>query len=369
VARRNPPFLPRPAAFLLVTRHFSPVTFPVSVIDLPPTATFDPALSPGAHNAIHVCLRLRAHERMTLITDRASAEIAAALRAEIDQTGADYSVFVLEEHGPRPHRDMPPEILADLTQSQVSIYCAITQTGELRTRMQMMDVINPRRIRHGHMVNINRQIMLEGMRADFIEVDRLSQKLIEKTRRAKRVTCRTAAGTDYVAELSPDLKWVKTAGLITPEKWGNLPGGEIFTSPFNSHGRFVVDGVVGDYLCQKYGDIGATPLTIEIRDNRITNLACANKELLAEFDAYVHTDENSDRVGEFAIGTNLACTHIIGHILQDEKLPGIHIAFGHPYSEHTGQKWKSTTHIDCVGRLFDIWLDDEQVMAKGKFLI
>ena len=72
---------------------------------------------------------------------------------------------------------------------------------------------------------------------------------------------------------------------------------------------------------------------------------------------------------EFAIGTNLACTRIIGHILQDEKLPGIHIAFGHPYCEHTGQTWKSTTHIDCVGRFFDIWLDDEQVMAKGKFLI
>jgi leucyl aminopeptidase (aminopeptidase T) len=339
------------------------------VIDLPPTATFDPALTPGARNAIQVCLRLQAGERFTLITDRACSEIAAALRAEIEQTGAEYSVFVLEDHGPRPHRDMPPEILADLALSQVSIYAALTQTGELRTRMQMMDVINPRRIRHGHMVNINKQIMLEGMRADFVAIDRLSQTLIEQCRRARRVTCRTAAGTDYVAELSPGLKWVKTAGLISPAKWGNLPGGEIFTSPFNSNGRFVVDGVVGDYLCQKYGDIGATPLTIDIKDNRIAGLACANQELRREFDAYCHTDENSDRVGEFAIGTNLACTRIIGHILQDEKLPGIHIAFGHPYSEHTGQPWKSTTHIDCVGRNFDIWLDDRQVMAQGKFLL
>ncbi|HVU17361.1 MAG TPA: aminopeptidase [Candidatus Didemnitutus sp.] len=332
-------------------------------------STFDPALSRGAANAIHVCLRLRADERLTLITDRASAEIAAALVAEIEKTGAAYNVFVLEEFGPRPHRDMPAPILADLAQSRVSIYACITQTGELRTRMQMMDVVNPYHIRHGHMVNINKQIMLEGMCADFEAIDRLSQKLIEKCRRAKRVTCRTAAGTDFVAELSPNLKWVKTSGLITPEKWGNLPGGEIFTSPFNSNGRFVVDGVVGDYLCQKYGDIGATPLTIEVKDNRIAGLSCANAELLQEFDAYCRTDENSNRVGEFAIGTNLACTHIIGHILQDEKLPGIHIAFGHPYSEHTGQPWKSSTHIDCVGRNFDIWLDDEQVMAKGKFLI
>jgi len=339
------------------------------VIDLPPTATFDPALTPGARNAIQTCLRLLAHERMTLITDRACAEIAAALRSEIERTGADYSVFVLEDHGPRPYRDMPPEILADLTRSQVSIYAAVTQAGELRSRMQMTKVVNKHHIRHGHMVNISKQIMLEGMRADFVEVDRLSQRLIEKARRTRRVTCRTAAGTDYIAELSPGLTWVKTAGLITPEVWGNLPGGEIFTSPFNSSGRFIVDGVVGDYLCGKYGDLAATPLSIEIRDNRIAGLECDNGELLAEFRAYTRTDENSDRVGEFAIGTNIACRHIIGNILQDEKLPGIHIAFGHPYSEYTGQTWKSTTHIDCVGRNFDIWLDDEQVMRGGQFLI
>jgi leucyl aminopeptidase (aminopeptidase T) len=55
--------------------------------------------------------------------------------------------------------------------------------------------------------------------------------------------------------------------------------------------------------------------------------------------------------------------------LQDEKLPGIHIAFGHPYPEHTHQTWDSVTHIDCVGRHFDFWMDDEQVMKAGKFLV
>ena len=43
----------------------------------------------------------------------------------------------------------------------------------------MTDVVNRRKIRHAHMVNINRQIMLEGMRADFQRVDRLSQKVVE----------------------------------------------------------------------------------------------------------------------------------------------------------------------------------------------
>jgi leucyl aminopeptidase (aminopeptidase T) len=331
--------------------------------------TVDAELAPGARNAISVCLQLRPDERVTIITDEATGDIAAALRAEVEVIGSEYSVFVLENYAARPLTAMPQVILEDLARSQVSIFCAQSQTGELGSRMQMSDVVNKKHIRHGHMVNINRQIMMEGMRADFREVDALSRRLIERARHAQRIACRTPRGTDFEGEFSPKLKWLKTSGIITPEKWGNLPGGEIFTAPANSNGRFVVDGVVGDYLCSKYGDLHDAPLTIDVKANRIVELRCENKELLEDFRAYTSTDENSNRVGEFAIGTNTACTRVIGNILQDEKIPGIHIAFGHPYSEHTGADWTSKTHIDCVGRDFDIWFDKEQVMRAGKFLV
>jgi leucyl aminopeptidase (aminopeptidase T) len=329
----------------------------------------DPELFPGARNAIEVCLRLQPNERITIITDSATREIAAALQKEVERVGSEYSLFVLEHHARRPLKFMPEAILEDLATSQVSIFAAQTQTGELSSRAQMTSVVNNYRIRHGHMVNITREIMLEGMRADFLEIDQLSQRLVERARKASRVTCKTPSGTDFVAELSPQLKWLKTSGIITRDKWGNLPGGEIFTSPMNTNGVFVVDGVVGDYLCERYGDLKETPLTIEVENNRIANLSSDNKELRDDFRLYTSTDENSNRVGEFAVGTNTACTHIIGNILQDEKIPGIHIAFGHPYAEHTGQNWISNTHIDCVGRDFDIWFDDEQVMERGKFLL
>jgi leucyl aminopeptidase (aminopeptidase T) len=55
--------------------------------------------------------------------------------------------------------------------------------------------------------------------------------------------------------------------------------------------------------------------------------------------------------------------------LQDEKFPGVHIAFGNPYGFHTGAKWYSSTHIDVVGTHFDIWVDGQQIMQKGEFLI
>jgi aminopeptidase len=331
--------------------------------------TIDAELVPGARNAINVCLRLTPQERITIITDEATREIAAALQAEVERVGAEYSLFKLEHHARRPLKFMPEPILEDLACSQVSIFAAQTQPGELGSRIQMTSVVNNYGIRHGHMVNINREIMLNGMRADFLAIDALSQRLVERARLAKRVTCKTPHGTEFEAELSPKLKWLKTSGIITKEKWGNLPGGEIFTSPMNTNGVFVVDGVVGDYLCERYGDLESSPLTIEVENSRIRSLKSENKDLRDDFRLYTSTDENSNRVGEFAIGTNTACTRVIGHILQDEKIPGVHIAFGHPYAEHTGANWISKTHIDCVGRDFDIWFDDTQVMEAGKFLV
>jgi len=331
--------------------------------------TFDPELTPGARNAVNVCLRIQPSEKVTVITDQASSEIAASLVHEIEQLGAPYRAFVLEEITTRPMTDMPPAILEDMESSQVSIYAVVAQPNELRTRMQMTDVVNRRKMRHAHMVNIEKRIMLEGMRADYEKVDELSKKVWEIATAADTVRARTAAGTDVTAGLNKNYKWVKTSGIISVNKWGNLPGGEVFTTPGEVNGTFVIDGVVGDYLCAKYGDLRETPLTIHVKASRVVEAHSKNRDLQEEFWSYTHTDEISDRVGEFAIGTNIGLRGVIGNILQDEKLPGVHMAFGNPYGAHTGADWWSGTHIDVVGRDFDIWADDRQIMAAGKFLI
>jgi aminopeptidase len=334
-------------------------------LDIP----FDPEYAQGAVNAVRVCLRVQPEEQVCVITDEATVEIAAAIVRELETLGAPYRAWVLEELAERPLTDLPREILDDLETCQVSIFAVQVQTRELRSRIQMTEVVNRRQIRHAHMVNINRQIMLEGMRADFQKVDRLSAKVIAMVRKAKQVRATTAAGTDLTADLNPNYKWLKTSGIITPEKWGNLPGGEIFTTPGEVNGTFVIDGVVGDYLCAKFGNLQENPLTVRMKGNRLTEAHSENRELENDFWKYTHTDENSDRVGEFAIGTNIDLKEVIGQILQDEKYPGVHIAFGNPYGAHTGADWDSTTHIDVVGRKFNIWVDDEQIMREGKFLV
>jgi aminopeptidase len=333
------------------------------------STTFDRELSPGARNAIRVCLGVKPTERVTVITDRESEEIAASLIHEIEELGAAYVAFILEDIAPRPLAALPPVITADMERSDVSILAIHVQPNELKSRMELTDIVNRRRMRHAHMVNITRQIMLEGMRADYQRVDRLSRKVIDLVSVAREIRATTPAGSDFRARLNPRYRWIKTSGLISPDKWGNLPGGEVFTTPGEVNGRFVIDGVVGDYLCERFGSLADAPLTVVVRNNRLVDAHSDNSTLRDAFWSYTHTDENSNRVGEFAIGTNIELTHVIGNILQDEKFPGIHMAFGNPYGAHTGADWYSSTHIDVVGTRFDIWIDEQPIMKNGRFLI
>lgn len=330
---------------------------------------YDPAFVEGARNAVFTCLAVEPGERCVLVTDESRLPIGAALAEQFARATSHLAVFVLEEVAPRPLQVFPREIAEAMEDADVTCYAASARLGELPARMQMTAIVNRRRIRHAHMLEITPRIMKEGMRADFHEVDALSRWALERVREARQIRVTSPAGTDLVANFSPRLKWVKTSGIIDRETWGNLPGGEIFTCPAQVDGVYVADGVVGDWLATKYGDLRETPLAVAIEDGRIASVACSRDDLRLDFEAYTSYDENSNRVGEFALGTNLAVRNVIGHILQDEKIPGVHIAFGHPYREHTGADWSSATHIDVVGRECDVWIDGEQVIAQGRYLV
>jgi leucyl aminopeptidase (aminopeptidase T) len=352
--------------------HAALLAAPEMVFDLR-RVPFPSEYSDGAHNAVATCLRIEPDEKVTLITDDACLQVAASIAAELDATGCEWNAFVLEAHATRPIAAMPGVILDDMETSHASIFAVEVQPGELHSRMQMTDVVNRRRMRHAHMVNITGEIMTQGMRADFNEIDRLSQSVLDRVRAATYIRATTPAGTDIHAQLTPAHRWFKTSGIISPGRWGNLPGGECFTAPGEVNGVFVVDGVAGDFFCQRYGILRNSPVSIDIEGNRIARVRCANKELERDFWSYTHTDANSDRVGEIAIGTNIGVERVIGNILQDEKMPGVHLAFGDPYGAQTGAAWKSATHLDVVGLNFSIWLGnadgEEQLMRNGEFTL
>ena len=223
------------------------------------------------------------------------------------------------------------------------------------------------------MVGVTPQIMREGMRADYRLVDRSQPRSCASACDHARRRCASDAGAAPTsrATFDPALAWVKTSGLINPRYWSNLPAGEVFTTPalgrrhvrLRRHRRRLLRREIRRSL-------DGTPLTLEIaRRTAAVAAHCDRADLEREFWDYCHTDENSDRVGELAFGTNLGLREMIGILLQDEKVPGVHLAFGDPYGSQTSADWKSRTHVDVLTRDCDVWIDDEQVIADGQYLL
>jgi leucyl aminopeptidase (aminopeptidase T) len=334
--------------------------------------TFGPAsadLLPGARNAVDTCLAIRKGERVALIADEASREVAASLEHALADAGAHAHTLLLESVTGRPMTVAPPAVLDALGVAEAGILCVQPLEGELPARMAIVATVERRRIRYAHMIGVTPRIMREGMRSDYRQIDRLSTRLCERMDRAQSLTVRSPAGTDFTATFDRSLAWVKTSGLINPRYWSNLPAGEVFTTPASVDGTFVCDGTAGDYFNAKYGILDATPLVLEIRAARLVSARSSRGELERDFWTYCHTDRNSDRVGELAFGTNLGLREMIGVLLQDEKVPGVHLAFGDPYGNQTRADWSSTTHVDVLTRGCDVWIDDDQVIAEGRYLL
>ena len=324
-------------------------------------------LMTGARNAVEVCLGVKRGERVVVIADEVSRGVAASLEQALNDWHAEFSGLLLEDYGPRPLQGAPEAVLDALEKTDVGVLCMTPQPGELGARMAIVQVVERRRIRYAHMVGVTPEIMQQGMRADYRKVDELSDRLRERMLKAETLTVKTERGTAISAHFDPQLDWVKTSGLISPRYWSNLPAGEVFTTPATVDGTFVCDATAGDYFNGKYGDLQAAPLVMEISGGRLKQVECPRKDLEEEFWKYCHTDENSDRVGELAFGTNLGLTQMIGILLQDEKFPGVHIAFGDPYGSQTHANWKSRTHVDVLTRECDVWIDEDQVIEKGRY--
>jgi leucyl aminopeptidase (aminopeptidase T) len=326
-----------------------------------------PELMPGAKNAVEICLAVKRGEQVALIADEACRAVAASLAAALEDAGARCTSLLLENLGPRPMSSAPGEVLQALETADIGILCMIPQPGELGARMAIVQVVERRQIRYAHMVGVTPEIMQQGMRADYRLVDRLSDKLRERMLRAETLTVKSSAGTSIAAHFDRGLDWVKTSGLISPRYWSNLPAGEVFTTPATVDGTFVCDATAGDHFNGKYGDLRDTPLVLKISGARLVAVECPRKDLEHEFWDYCHTDENSDRIGELAFGTNLGLSQMIGVLLQDEKFPGVHIAFGDPYGSQTHADWKSKTHVDVLTRNCDVWIDQDQIISHGHY--
>jgi len=331
------------------------------------------SIEEGVRQAVDNCLRVQAGEQVVIITDRQTLAIGTALRTYIAGIAGDIEFFVMEDFGTRPI-DFPSAMKEALNRADVSIYAAQGAKGELQTfRRRMLETVEANtKLRHAHMIGITPEIMQDGMCSDYREIQRVSERVYERVREAREIRVVTAGGNDFTATFSPELNWIVSDGDIQPGRWKNLPDGEVFTSPVDVEGTVIIDGCLGDFFAERYQSLEETPVRVDVTGGRAIreSLECQNSVLRAELAEYLfETDENSHRVGEFAIGTNTGLTRLIYNLLQDEKFPGVHIAFGSPLPAKTGATWNSKAHVDGVLIRPTITVDGAVLMDTGRFCL
>ncbi|RLD98346.1 MAG: aminopeptidase [Bacteroidetes bacterium] len=329
----------------------------------------------GIKNAVQVCMNITRSDKVFVITDLRTLPIGKALISESNKMKAQTRMVKLEEYGVRPMTEVPPALIKEMVDFKptVTYFAANGQEGEVKMRMAL-DIEMQRAFtdlglphpRHGHMIGITPRLIREGMTADYIEVNRLTLEVLELVKEAKTIKVTSQKGTDLTATFTPDYNWIPCHGLYhSAGDWGNLPEGEVFTCPETLNGTIVAD-VLGDYFSSKYGVLNS-PIIIKVKDGIVQGVSCQDHAIADEFMAYLKSSENGLRVGEFAIGTNTSVTELSGHLLQDEKIPGIHIAFGNPIGYETGADWTSDVHVDVVPVNCTIRVDDKLIMENGIF--
>ena len=162
-------------------------------------------LAPGARNAVEVCLGIQPGERVALVADRASGEVAASIAAVLEEIGAVCDGVLIEDVVSRPMTVAPQAVVDALERADAGILCVQPAQGELSARMAIVAVVERRAIRYAHMVGVTPQIMKQGMRADYRLVDELSQRLCERMPHATRLHVQTPGETDQTATFDPSL--------------------------------------------------------------------------------------------------------------------------------------------------------------------
>src|SRR5258708_20884779 len=330
-------------------------------------------LSRGAANAVGVGMGVRRDEKVLVITDDSRDHIGHAIAEECELKEARATVLKIEDFVKRPALALPDLLLerVDEINPDVSFYVAAAEEGELGPfrRPLMNHLIYDLKARHGHMVNIDDRCMAEGMSADYEEIARLTAKVNEVVSEARVIEAQAPSGTDIRATLDPSrLRWHPCPGIYhRAGEWGNLPEGETFTSPASLDGVLGAEGL-GDHLSATYCAL-SPPIRLEVAAGRGRKGVHPDDAIREDMEKYLAQHENSNRAGEFAIGTNIALKELSGNLLQDEKIPGVHVAFGYPYPEETGADWDCPSHCDVVATRSTIKVDGQYLMRDGEFVI
>ncbi len=322
-----------------------------------------------AERALVTVLEVKENEKVSVVTDEESRDVATAFNEACRRLGLSSELLYLGSRKKKGHfKELPPEIEERLDHSDIYINTFRSYAEETPFRIRLLELEMERGARIAHAPGIDSSMLLEGpLTADFEEMYKTAESLMDIMNPAVEAHIRTEAGTDLTLNLEGRV--FQTDIKIGEKGMGNLPAGEIWAAPIEDRGSgvVVVDGTIGDF------GFPPTPVRIHLENGRISKIECDDAAFVRKLDEALHADEMSDIIGELGIGLNPGAK-LIGNMLVDEKAAGtIHVAFGNNIDFYGGIN-NSSMHRDFLVREPDvvaIYADGSKrkIMEKGNLLL
>jgi leucyl aminopeptidase (aminopeptidase T) len=307
------------------------------------------SLRAPAETAVEQCMGLRSSESCAVVTDDERQAIGEALYGVASEI-TDDAVIVRyppgEQHGAEP----PEPVAAAMAGADV----VLAPTTKSLSHTEARTAANEAGARVATLPGITDGVFLMGLDADYESIRAECERVLDQVADADEIRVTTDLGTDITFEPGGRDWWMDTGIVHQPGEMSNLPAGEVFVSPEDANGRYVVDGTM-----MPHGKLEGETLEFEVEDGDVTHIS--DDDVRAEVeDAADEVGEAAYNLAELGIGTNLAVADLVGSVLLDEKAAGtVHIAIGDDHG--IGGDTHAPIHLDGIVTGPTVYADGDEV--------
>src|SRR6056297_2499717 len=308
------------------------------------------SLRDAAETAITQCLALDETESCCIVTDDKREPIGEALYDVASEVTNDATIVRFPpgaSHGAEP----PEPVSAAMAASDVFLAPTTKSLSHTRARGDA----NEAGARGATLPGITEEVFTTGLDADYETIAEHCEDVLAQVADADEVRVTTPAGTDITFEAG-DREWRDDTGIVHEDgDFSNLPAGEVFVSPVDANGTYVVDGTM-----MPHGKLDDDEeLRFEVEDGFVTDIS--DDQIREQVEAASEqVGEDAYNLAELGIGTNVAVTDLVGSVLLDEKAAGtVHIAIGDDAG--IGGDTDAPLHLDGIIREPTVFADGEVV--------
>lgn len=335
----------------------------------------------GARKVLTECLQLRCGEHVGVIWDETTENVYRALEAAARELGivvlqCQVDLAYQEAFGLSTHSDLDVRIRDVLQSSSGILTCVSDRTAYGVFRHKLVKEGADRGRRLGHIPGADLNLLAYAVNIDYAPVvqrcDDLALALTLGGKAALTTYVLDAGGEpveEHVLILNLDgfdRSPITSTGIIAPDTWGNLPGGETFIAPIEdgADGSFVLNAALKDCVLRP-----PQHLILKFERGRLHDVEGSGpaRQAINGIIEYAKSqgDSNWNGIAELGIGVNTGICSLTGNALFDEKLDGTaHIAIG--ANDGFGGKHSSVIHEDFITWKPSLSVDDERIMDHGK---